>query len=276
MTFFVIKDLQAQDRAHRIGQKNEVRVLRLMTVNSVEEKILAAAKYKLNIDEKVIQAGKFDAKSTGNERRQMLQAILTQESHIHDEESEVPDDETINQMIARTEDEFELFQRMDIDRRRLEARDQNRKPRLMEENELPSWLLKDDKELEKMKLDALESEVYGRGTRVRKDVDYAETLTEKEFLRAVEDGNLDEACENKKKRKVSKKTGGGKSKLNQTESTNGGSDDDEDDSEVQKSKRKRGRPSVGGANGGGGDPISDKLKKQLKFLLNCVLNYQDT
>ncbi|KOB71196.1 ATP-dependent helicase brm [Operophtera brumata] len=38
-------DLQAQDRAHRIGQRNEVRVLRLMTVNSVEERILAAARY---------------------------------------------------------------------------------------------------------------------------------------------------------------------------------------------------------------------------------------
>ena len=63
------------DRAHRIGQKNEVRVLRLMTVNSVEEKILAAARYKLNVDSKVIQAGKFDCKSTGQERRQMLQVI---------------------------------------------------------------------------------------------------------------------------------------------------------------------------------------------------------
>merc|ERR1712008_323972 len=31
------QDLQAMDRAHRIGQKNEVRVLRLMTVNSVEK-----------------------------------------------------------------------------------------------------------------------------------------------------------------------------------------------------------------------------------------------
>ena len=39
-----IQDIQAQDRAHRIGQTNEVRVLRLMTVNSVEEKILAAAR----------------------------------------------------------------------------------------------------------------------------------------------------------------------------------------------------------------------------------------
>ena len=43
------------------------------------------------------------------------------------------DDETLNQMIARTETEFEQFQQMDIDRRRNEARDPNRKPRLMEE-----------------------------------------------------------------------------------------------------------------------------------------------
>merc|ERR1719232_1478864 len=59
------QDLQAQDRAHRIGQRNEVRVLRLMTVNSVEERILAAARYKLNMDEKVIQAGMFNNRSTG-------------------------------------------------------------------------------------------------------------------------------------------------------------------------------------------------------------------
>ena len=49
----MLQDMQAQDRAHRIGQQNEVRVLRLCTVNSVEEKILAAARYKLNVDEKV-------------------------------------------------------------------------------------------------------------------------------------------------------------------------------------------------------------------------------
>ena len=75
-----LQDLQAQDRAHRIGQQNEVRVLRLMTVNSVEERILAAARYKLNVDEKVIQAGMFDQKSTGLERQQLLMSILQQEN----------------------------------------------------------------------------------------------------------------------------------------------------------------------------------------------------
>ncbi|NWS78691.1 SMCA4 protein, partial [Crotophaga sulcirostris] len=78
------QDLQAQDRAHRIGQQNEVRVLRLCTVNSVEEKILAAAKYKLNVDQKVIQAGMFDQKSSSHERRAFLQAILE-----HEEQDEV-------------------------------------------------------------------------------------------------------------------------------------------------------------------------------------------
>lgn len=84
ITYLWFQDLQAQDRAHRIGQQNEVRVLRLCTVNSVEEKILAAAKYKLNVDQKVIQAGMFDQKSSSHERRAFLQAILE-----HEEQNEV-------------------------------------------------------------------------------------------------------------------------------------------------------------------------------------------
>src|ERR1700730_19039034 len=58
------QDLQAQDRAHRIGQKNEVRILRLISSNSVEEKILERAKFKLDMDGKVIQAGRVDNKSS--------------------------------------------------------------------------------------------------------------------------------------------------------------------------------------------------------------------
>ena len=48
-------------------------------MNSVEEKILAAARFKLNVDEKVIQAGMFDQKSTGSERKAFLEAILEEE-----------------------------------------------------------------------------------------------------------------------------------------------------------------------------------------------------
>ena len=36
---------------------------------------------------------------------------------------------------------------MDIDRRREEAKNPNRKPRLMEDDELPDWILKDENEV---------------------------------------------------------------------------------------------------------------------------------
>jgi len=64
--------LQAQDRAHRIGQTKEVKILRLVSEKSIEENILARAQYKLDIDDKVIQAGKFDNKSTAEEREALL------------------------------------------------------------------------------------------------------------------------------------------------------------------------------------------------------------
>ena len=49
-------------------------------MNSVEEKILAAARYKLNVDEKVIQAGMFNQNSTSSERRAFLMALLGTEN----------------------------------------------------------------------------------------------------------------------------------------------------------------------------------------------------
>jgi len=58
-------------------------------------------RYKLNMDEKVIQAGMFNNRSTGSERRELLQSILRADDQEEEEENEAPDDETINQMIAR-------------------------------------------------------------------------------------------------------------------------------------------------------------------------------
>lgn len=64
------------------------------------------------------------------------------------EENEVPDDEVVNQMIARSVDEFESFQKMDIERRREDAKlGPNRKSRLIEISELPEWLVKDEDEV---------------------------------------------------------------------------------------------------------------------------------
>ncbi|KAG7459509.1 hypothetical protein MATL_G00211400 [Megalops atlanticus] len=265
------QDLQAQDRAHRIGQQNEVRVLRLCTVNSVEEKILAAAKYKLNVDQKVIQAGMFDQKSSSHERRAFLQAILEHEEQ-DEEEDEVPDDETVNQMIARSEEEFDHFMRMDLDRRREEARNPERKPRLMEEDELPTWIMKDDAEVERLTCEEEEEKMFGRGSRQRKEVDYSDSLTEKQWLKAIEEGTLEEIEEEVRHKKTTRKRKRDRDLDLPGPATPGASGargrDKDDDIKKQK---KRGRPPAEKLS-----PNPPALTKKMKKIVDAVIKYKDS
>lgn len=51
-------DLQAMDRAHRIGQTKQVKVFRFVTEDAIEEKVLERAAQKLRLDQLVIQQGR--------------------------------------------------------------------------------------------------------------------------------------------------------------------------------------------------------------------------
>ena len=70
-------DLQAMDRAHRIGQTKQVVVYRFVTENSVEEKVLERAAQKLRLDQLVIQEGRAQqaakAQASKNEILTMIQ-----------------------------------------------------------------------------------------------------------------------------------------------------------------------------------------------------------
>eukprot|EP01066_Platyproteum_vivax_P014455 Platyproteum_vivax@DN6471_c0_g1_i2.p2 len=67
-------DLQAMDRAHRIGQLRPVNVYRLVTENSIEEKIVERANLKLQLDSAVIQQGRLtDRQLTKKELVKMIQ-----------------------------------------------------------------------------------------------------------------------------------------------------------------------------------------------------------
>lgn len=181
------QDLQAQDRAHRIGQKNEVRILRLISSNSVEEKILERAQYKLDMDGKVIQAGKFDNKSTSEERdaflRTLLEAAEAAEAVGNDQE-EMEDDD-LNEIMARSEEEIGIFQRMDKERLERDLYGPGKPlPRLMCEEELPDIYLQDDEPVQQV-----EEEYAGRGARVKTQVRYDDGLTEEQWLAAVDDSD---------------------------------------------------------------------------------------
>ncbi|GAA0156336.1 DNA helicase [Lithospermum erythrorhizon] len=57
-------DLQAQDRAHRIGQKKEVQVFCFCSEYTIEEKVIERAYKKLALDALVIQQGKLAEQKT--------------------------------------------------------------------------------------------------------------------------------------------------------------------------------------------------------------------
>ncbi|KAI3879538.1 hypothetical protein MKX03_012725, partial [Papaver bracteatum] len=131
-------DQQAEDRAHRIGQKKEVRVFVLVSVGSVEEVILERAKQKMGIDAKVIQAG----------LKEMLREIMRRGTNS-----------------LGTDVMFEL---MDEERRRREKY----RSRLMEDHEVPDWPEPDSG--------------FFTGKRQRKEVFYADNLSDLQWMKAIE------------------------------------------------------------------------------------------
>merc|ERR1719189_988943 len=141
-----------------------------------------------------------------------------------------------------------MFQKMDIERRRQDAAlGAERKPRLIEECELPEFLLKDlDDEEEEEEKKALE---LGRGNRSRKETNYDDQLSEKEWLKAI--GAEDEEFEDEDEVDDGAKKKSGKKQKRREE---------EEEDEPKKKKKKS---------------AFKKLQKQMRKLLEIVIQYED-
>ncbi|KAJ2746970.1 ATP-dependent DNA helicase Snf21, partial [Coemansia sp. BCRC 34301] len=284
-------DAQATDRAHRIGQTKEVRVLRLVTRGTVEENILARAEFKRDLDGKVIQAGKFDNKTSDVEREQFLRSLLRieegEEGDAKDTDGIANSDEELNDMLARSDEERVIFARMDKERVAHELQEWrdaghtgSAPERLMVESELPEEYLRDYDPVEERR--QVEEEATREKSRKTKRVYYDDGLSEEQWLDALEDDNVDlddyivkkrERLERKRKRQEEKllqqhlrsKLGEGGGGVDVGSDTNSDDDDDDDDNNANREddsatatpskSRKRGRARRS-TNAGAGDDVA--------------------
>ncbi|PPS18355.1 hypothetical protein GOBAR_AA02215 [Gossypium barbadense] len=137
---------QAVARAHRIGQTREVKVIYMEAVvdkissqqkedeirsgGTVDFEVDFAGKdrymgsieslirnniqqYKIDMADEVINAGRFDQRTTHEERRMTLETLLHDEERYQETVHDVPSLHQVNRMIARSEEEVELFDQMD-------------------------------------------------------------------------------------------------------------------------------------------------------------------
>eukprot|EP00803_Ostreobium_quekettii_P000818 evm.model.scf_544.7 EVM.evm.TU.scf_544.7 scf_544:32803-45870(+) len=188
-------DLQAEDRAHRIGQKREVLVLILVSAGTIEEVILDRASQKRSIDAKVITAGKFNEQSTHMDRQKALKEVLTQGIDVIGGHVHTPRE--INELISRNKEEIVLFEEMDEEYLR------NHGPRrgLLTEEEIPSGVLEDNEPKEDAESPPDGGEKQGRRTRRKRAVSYMEDPLDSEL--SLTEGEAPQPPPRRKRRKVS-------------------------------------------------------------------------
>ena len=247
-------DIQAQDRAHRIGQKHKVKVFRLISKDTIEEGILEKAAFKKTMDEKVIRAGLYNVRYSEQERRNNLLNILKNEKEEEEEEDVVPDDTQINEYISRSDKELELFEEMDRKRYIDEAKEtklefikekmgyddktmKNVNYRLIQEFEVPEWVkcsnVKDDEGSGGVNgvVNKEEMMMKGKGMRIHPNVNYREYFDDESNSEDGDSGSNNRMMLRKKKKRMH----------SSRSSRNGGdSVDDGYDEQYSRSSRRKG------------------------------------
>ena len=96
------QDLQAQDRCHRLGQKKPVNVYRLVSQNTIEEKIVERAQQKLKLDAMVVQQGRLkDIKDNKVSKEEIMNAVRFGADAVFRSEDSTITDEDIDVILDR-------------------------------------------------------------------------------------------------------------------------------------------------------------------------------
>ncbi|KAB8611434.1 hypothetical protein FH972_025939 [Carpinus fangiana] len=99
MSFNPQDDVQAENRAHRVGQKREVEVVRLVSRDTIEEQILRLGESKLALDAQVAGEGEAKASDEGEKKGAALIEAMMKEQLVEGVEasSSVKNEEALKQ-----------------------------------------------------------------------------------------------------------------------------------------------------------------------------------
>ncbi|KAI9906732.1 hypothetical protein PsorP6_016200 [Peronosclerospora sorghi] len=100
-------DLQAMDRAHRIGQSKTVRVFRFITDGTVEEKIVERAERKLYLDAAIIQQGRLAQQNRKLSKDELMTMVRFGADEIFNARGSMITDDDIDAILARGEERTE-------------------------------------------------------------------------------------------------------------------------------------------------------------------------
>ncbi|RHY25867.1 hypothetical protein DYB32_008035 [Aphanomyces invadans] len=100
-------DLQAMDRAHRIGQTKPVRVFRFITDGTVEEKIVERAERKLYLDAAIIQQGRLAQQNRKLSKDELMTMVRFGADEIFNAKGSMITDDDIDAILAKGEERTE-------------------------------------------------------------------------------------------------------------------------------------------------------------------------
>ncbi|SPO25876.1 probable ISW2 - ATPase component of a two subunit chromatin remodeling complex [Ustilago trichophora] len=104
-------DLQAMDRAHRIGQTKQVYVFRFVTEHAIEERILDRAAQKLRLDQLVIQQGRAQqAAKAAQSKEDLVDMIQHGAEKIISNKEDMSINEDIDAIISKGEERTQAIQ----------------------------------------------------------------------------------------------------------------------------------------------------------------------
>lgn len=112
-------DLQAMDRAHRIGQRRTVNVYRLITKNTLEQKIMSAQRFKINMANTIVSQENSSISSMNTD--QILELFTLSNSAIDRESSSKPDDEQHSSSLRSILEEAEKLTETDYSEYNVDA-----------------------------------------------------------------------------------------------------------------------------------------------------------